>query len=146
MGPLRVALICLASVAVLAVGMASAHTTRYGSKVRITDIEQGCETAAERRADAIARHGCVTAEGRVRSSRGACRRGRTVRVFFKQPGPDDLRAKLKSGSDGEWGAPLTFVTAGGYYAKVNPRRIGPRGHQHRHKCKGARSPVYLFDA
>jgi hypothetical protein len=120
-------------VAAMVVGSASAHTAKYGSKVKFDGFSPGCK------------RGCVTATGRVRSGHDACEAGRRVTVFLREPGPDVNRFKGKTDAHGSWEIAVNLALTGeDYYAKVRARNIGPAGH--RHICKGDRSPDVTLES
>lgn len=75
-------------------------------------------------------------KGRVRSDLARCERGRTVKVFHKVPGPDELIGTVLTDAQGIW-AFGSDIAAGEHYAKVTPRRfdVGPN----RYVCRGATS-------
>jgi hypothetical protein len=123
--------VALIAVAIVA-GSAAAHTTKFDSKVKITEFNPACK------------RGCVTAIGTVRSSRKACEANRTVKVFLKEPGPDQNRWTGTSNGEGSWQIAVDLALPGeDYYAKVRAKDIGPSGH--RHKCKRDTSPDFTLE-
>ena len=108
-----------------------ARRTHFNSNVHITDITNGCKL-----------RGCATGTGTVRSPKDACEPKRALRIFYKQPGPDHLSGKGKSGPHGDWEIEIFFVNPGEYYAKVKPKEIGSPGHKY--TCQGALSPNHMY--
>lgn len=76
--------------------------------------------------------------GRVKSSNPRCRRNRTVKVFHKIPGPDQLVGSADTAPNGGWSLP-NDVAKGQHYAKVIRRTKGIGAHAH--ICKADKSPV-----
>lgn len=55
--------------------------------------------------------------GKVQSPEDACKKGRKVRLYKLQPGPDDLVAKTDSKDNGRW-AIGNDIAEGRHYVKV----------------------------
>lgn len=74
--------------------------------------------------------------GTLKSDRGACAAGRTVKLFREKSGPDKLLGTDTSNANREWSIPLgKRLTSGSYYAKAPAKG----------KCKGAKSKVLSID-
>jgi hypothetical protein len=70
--------------------------------------------------------------GRVKAPDDACEKDRTVKVFHRKPGHDDLVGSTKSNNSGRWSIP-NDIAQGRHYAKVKSKAAGSRF------CKPARS-------
>jgi hypothetical protein len=98
---------------------ASAHEKRFNSRVT---IEHPSEPSYE---------------GDVFSRKDACVRYRMVQFWRDNEGaPDDLVNEVRSDADGHWS--YSFL-GDAYYARV--RRVVKRPADHKHVCKGDRSPT-----
>lgn len=74
--------------------------------------------------------------GTLKSSRGACATGRTVKLFREKSGPDTLLGTDTSNAKTEWLIPIgKKLTSGSYYAKAPAKG----------KCKPAKSKVLSID-
>ena len=74
--------------------------------------------------------------GTLQSSRGACKKHRTVKLFREKAGPDRQLGTDKSNAKGEWAIPLgKKLTSGSYYAKATAK----------HGCGAAKSNVVPID-
>jgi hypothetical protein len=70
--------------------------------------------------------------GTLRSSRGACATGRTVKLFREKSGPDKLLGTDKSNAQTKWSIPIgKRLISGAYYAKAPAKG----------SCKAAKSGV-----
>lgn len=57
--------------------------------------------------------------GTLKSGRSACASGRTVNLFRKESGPDELLGTDKSNAEARWSIPIgKRLTSGSYYAKA----------------------------
>jgi hypothetical protein len=126
----RLVLFVIAATAMLTVGVAGARGAHFDSKVKIKDMNAVCKGS-----------GCSQAKGKVTSEHGACEPNRTVKVYLKQPGPDDQVEKGKTDSEGKWD--FTFDSGGAFfgstfYAKVKRRVLGGGA-----VCKGDRSNDFV---
>jgi hypothetical protein len=98
---------------------ASAHNKRYKSRVTI-----------EHPSD-------PNYEGDVHSRKGACVRYRMVQFWLDNEGsPDKLVEEVRADAEGHW--QFGFVGAA-YYARVS--RVVKKPGDHKHICKGDRSPT-----
>lgn len=111
----------LALAVALTTGLALAHTVKFDSTVTAR-----YKTAQDR------------FKGKVRSEKTACERRRTVKVFRKRAGADQLLGKDKSNSDGEWQLEPETFPPDTYYAKATKKVLKHTAH-HRHTCKPAKS-------
>jgi len=60
--------------------------------------------------------------GTLQSSKGACKKNRTVKVYREKSGPDTLLATGKSNGKAKWSAPIgNKLISGVYYVKA-PRK------------------------
>lgn len=60
--------------------------------------------------------------GSLQSSKGACKSGRTVRLYLVKSGPDLLLKTGTSNAKGKWSTPIgKSIPSGSYYAKATPR-------------------------
>ncbi len=108
--------VAIAGVSALAYGTAAAHSARFNDKVTInTDPDF---------------------HGRVVSRWAGCKRGRTVRIYRAETGPDGLFTSTRTGNDGRWQF-LSPSLTGDFYARIGARVARSAGH--RHVCRGARS-------
>ncbi|MDX6588206.1 MAG: hypothetical protein QOI31_2679 [Solirubrobacterales bacterium] len=110
--------ILVALVAILAsTGVAQAHDVSYDSAVTIDYGEK---------APRVITH---FFNGKVKSSKQLCEGSRTVKVFHKIPGADELVGSVETAANGRWS--LGDDTAQGrHYARVVPRDIGIGAHDH----------------
>jgi hypothetical protein len=114
----------LMTVAVLGSGRAFAHTVDFASHVSITVC---CAT-----------DGLWDFGGEVSSPKARCEPHRTVKLFRKRSGPDQLMDRDATNSEGAWHVEPNPSPAGTYYARVTRTDIGGPGHDH--ICDPARSP------
>jgi hypothetical protein len=57
--------------------------------------------------------------GTLKSSKGDCRKHRTVKLFREKSGPDKLLGTDKSNAKAEWSIPIgKRLTSGSYYART----------------------------
>ncbi len=124
---MRILVALVALVAILATtDGAQAHDVSYDSAVTIDYVEE---------APRVITH---FFKGEVKSSKQLCEGGRTVKVFHKIPGPDELVGSVETAANGGWS--LGSDTAQGrHYARVVRRNIGIGAHHH--ICKADDSPV-----
>lgn len=81
-------------------------------------------------------------DGKLTSKKQACVTKRRVLLYRRQAGPDKLIGELRATSEGFWHLNIEDPGAGTYYARVQRKNIGPRGH--RHICAAAVSPARAF--
>lgn len=121
--------------AVSASGAAVAEAPQKAAKTKIT-IKDSCPGGG---GPACRRVGVqVVLSGKVKSKVGKCTRGRAVRVFQEDDGPDTFVGEDTSDGDGKWS--LEFL--GGnqrYYAKSKKVTKGGT------VCKAGRSPKEMVD-
>ncbi|HSI79196.1 MAG TPA: hypothetical protein VK919_00965 [Solirubrobacterales bacterium] len=111
----------LAVALVAGVEVATPHTAKYDSRVRITGYIDNQSFL-----------------GRVGSERKACKRKRLVTVWKRNPGAmDGPVGTARSNRKGIWAISAPSAPSGRYYATVKRRVIGGAGH--RHVCKRDRS-------
>jgi hypothetical protein len=109
-------LLAVALACVLAPATAGGHSARFADRVTIT-----------RNPDL---------HGRVMSRRAGCVKGRTVRIYRVQSGPDGLLDTTRAGGDGRWRY-LSPSLTGDFYATIRRRTVTSA--RHRHVCLGDRS-------
>jgi len=74
--------------------------------------------------------------GTLKSSKGACATGRTVKLFREKSGPDTLLGTDKSNAKTKWSIPIgKKLVSGSYYAKAPAKG----------SCKPAKSKVLSID-
>jgi hypothetical protein len=66
--------------------------------------------------------------GKLKSSKSACETNRTVKLFRKEAGPDELLGTDRSNAKAKWSIPIR-LRPGTYYAKASAKG----------SCKAARS-------
>jgi hypothetical protein len=69
--------------------------------------------------------------GKLKSSEGACAIDRTVKLFRKKTGPDQLLGTDKSNAKAKWSIPVKLKSGASYYAKALAKV----------SCKAAKSKV-----
>jgi hypothetical protein len=70
--------------------------------------------------------------GTLKSSKAACEKNRTVKLYKVKPGPDRMLKRGASNARGRWTTPIgNPVPSGSYYVKAT----------HRGNCKAAKSGV-----
>ena len=78
-------------------------------------------------------------DGKVKSPKRACRRGRTVQVKLVLPGPDQIIGTDQSDAQGNWEVDAGgFAASGAYYARAKKKKLRPR-----RICRKAKSPIVL---
>jgi hypothetical protein len=124
---MRILVALFALVAIMASsGAAQAHDVSYDSAVTIDYGEE---------APRVITH---FFKGEVKSSKQLCEGSRTVKVFHKTPGPDEVVGSVQTAANGSWS--LGDDTAQGrHYARVVRSNIGIGAHDH--TCKADDSPV-----
>ena len=110
------ALGALIAIAVIGLGTASAHTIHFESTV---SIQVCCDS-----------DGLWDFAGEVTSPKARCEPRRTVKLFRKRSGPDQLMGRDRTDSVGAWHVEPNPSPAGTYYARVARKDIGPPGHNH----------------
>ena len=118
------ALAALLTIGAIGLGKASAHTIHFKSNVSI----RVC----------CASDGLWDFGGEVTSVKARCEPRRTVKLFRKRSGTDELMGRDETDSEGAWHVEPNPSPAGTYYARVKRKDIGPPGHDH--ICDGDRSP------
>ena len=126
--PLVVSLVAVAALA-LGMGVASADTKHYKSKVKIHDL-------------GIIKRAVDISHGKVKSRQDACLDQRKVKMFLEQPGKDDRLGASTTHADGSWSIPIPLPVDGNtYYAKVRKLKLSPGK-----VCDGARSKDFEYTA
>jgi hypothetical protein len=78
--------------------------------------------------------------GRVTSPKPTCKPMRTIKVFRKTPGPDELITTDGTNTAGRWSTgPIVILLEQRYYAKVTPAEIAAG------TCEPARSGTIFVD-
>jgi hypothetical protein len=106
----------LIAITVIGLGTASAHTVHFESTVSI----RVC----------CASDGRWDFGGEVTSPKARCEPRRTVKLFRKRSGSDQLMGRDTTDSVGAWKVEPNPSPAGTYYAKVTRKDIGAPGHDH----------------
>ena len=114
----------LAALGVIGLGRAFAHTVHFASTVSILVC---CDS-----------DGQWDFGGEVSSPKARCEPHRTVKLFRKRSGPDQLMGRDETDSQGGWQVEPNPSPAGTYYARVTRKDIGGPGHDH--ICDPDRSP------
>lgn len=119
--PYATTLAVLALALATGVEVATPHTAKYDTRVRITGYIDNQSFL-----------------GRVGSERKACKRKRLVTVWKRNPGAmDGPVGSARSNRRGIWAVSAPNAPSGRYYATVKRRVTGGTGH--RHVCKRDRS-------
>ena len=92
---------------------------------------------------AVERGARVVVHGRLRSSRGACRAGKLVRLFLQRPGADRLVASDRTDGDGEYGIVVRPAADMTVYARFGGSSDSAYGHSH--VCAGDSSSRLRID-
>ena len=126
----RTLVVGCALVALIGTGAALAHDARYR-----TSSSFGLATGPD------------AALGSISSSNAGCVKGRTVKLHMVRGGRDALVGRDRSGvpsgnGDGYWTVQANLRSGKRYYAKVQKKNIGPRGHEH--ICRGYRTSAVPF--
>src|ERR671923_1920311 len=114
----------LTAIGTIGLGQALAHTVHFASSVSITVC---CAT-----------DGLWDFGGEVTSPKARCEPQRTVKLFRKRSGTDQLMGRDRTNSEGAWHVEPDPSPAGTYYARVTRKDIGGPGHDH--ICDPDRSP------
>lgn len=69
--------------------------------------------------------------GKLKSSRGACRANRTVKLFRKKRGPDKLLGTDRTNAKAKWSIRIRLKSGASYYVKAPAKG----------SCKAAKSKV-----
>ena len=110
-------------VMVVGAGIATAHKTKFPSTATLAAIND------------------KDAAGTVASSKGKCRKNRTVKVFRQAEGGSAFKPTLvattESDKGGKWQTKLTGNTKGQTYFAKAPKKALRKNRRHKHICKPA---------